>query len=181
MTRSKRNRVGYLAVVLPLAGIVACGLLAACGSSSPSKAASTQTTVATGSGTKTVQLVDNPKMGKILADSRGMTLYFFENDKGTTSACITAPCLPTWPGYASAAAPSAGPGIDAAKLGTAHGQVANQVTYGGHLLYNFAGDSKPGDVNGTTIPHWYTIGANGMEVEAPAPASSTTTHSSSGY
>jgi hypothetical protein len=42
-------------------------------------------------------------------------------------------------------------------LGTAQGQVAGQVTYNGHLLYRFSGDTKAGDVNGAAIPSWHPV------------------------
>jgi predicted lipoprotein with Yx(FWY)xxD motif len=44
-----------------------------------------------------------------------------------------------------------------------------QVTYNGHPLYYYAGDSKAGDMNGQDISQfgakWYVLDANGDKVE----------------
>jgi hypothetical protein len=57
-------------------------------------------------------------------------------------------------------APLAGPGVDASKLASAHGQ----VTYAGHLLYFFAGDQAAGQTNGVSIPSWHAISPTGTPV-----------------
>jgi predicted lipoprotein with Yx(FWY)xxD motif len=110
----------------------------------------------------TVTIAQNPKEGAILVDARGRTVYIFELDKGTTSSC-TGGCSQVWPGF-SAASPSAGPGLAMAKLGDATGQVSNQVTYNGHLLYFFAGDKAAGDIKGVGIKDWFPIGPDGNKV-----------------
>ncbi len=107
-------------------------------------------------------IAQNPKEGAILVDTNGRTLYIFELDKGTTSAC-TAACSQVWPGFA-APTPSAGPGLAMAELGNAAGQVPSQVTYNGHLLYYFAGDKAPGDTKGVGIKDWFPIGPDGNKV-----------------
>jgi predicted lipoprotein with Yx(FWY)xxD motif len=146
--------------------VVALGLgLAACGSDSPAKtqsgagATSTQPAPAAA----TVAVAQNAAQGPILVDGQGRTLYLFEKDSGTTSAC-TGACAQIWPAV-TAAAPTAGSGADAALLGTADGQVAHQVTYGGHLLYTYSGDAAPGDVKGTSIPDWYPVNPSGNKVD----------------
>jgi predicted lipoprotein with Yx(FWY)xxD motif len=110
-----------------------------------------------------VAVADNPAQGSILVDGQGRTLYLFENDKGTTSAC-TGACAQVWPAL-TAAAPTAGTGADASLLGTASGQVAQQVTYAGHLLYTYSGDAAPGDVKGVGIPGWYPVSPSGAKVD----------------
>ena len=45
------------------------------------------------------------------------------------------------------------------------GQVAGQVTYHGHLLYTYSGDSAPGDVKGIGIPDWYPVSPSGAKVD----------------
>jgi predicted lipoprotein with Yx(FWY)xxD motif len=96
-----------------------------------------------------------------LVDAGGYTLYLFEQDDGTTSACEGG-CLDIWPALTVAAEPTAGEGVDGALLGTAEqadGRV--QVTYNGHLLYTYSGDAAPGETNGTSIPGWLTVNAAG--------------------
>lgn len=143
--------------------VAALGLgLTACGSDSP---AIKSGGVADGqpAAAATVAVADNPAQGSILVDGQGRTLYLFEQDKGTTSAC-TGACAQVWPAL-TAAAPTAGTGADASLLGTASGQVAQQVTYAGHLLYTYSGDAAPGDVKGVGIPGWYPVNPSGAKVD----------------
>jgi predicted lipoprotein with Yx(FWY)xxD motif len=91
------------------------------------------------------------KLGTILVDADGRTLYLFQNDKGAASTCYGA-CASAWPPVTTHAKAIAGTGIDAAKLGTAtRKDGVNEVTYGGHPLYTYAGDAKPGDTTGQNL------------------------------
>lgn len=153
--------------------------LTGCGGGSGSKPAAQAGGVA-GGGAATVSVAQNPAQGAILVDPQGRTLYLFEKDDGTKSAC-TGACASIWPAFTAAGAPSAGSGIDGSSLATASGQVANQVTYHGHLLYHFSGDAAAGDVKGVGIPGWYPVGPKGDKVDKDdAPATTATTASSSG-
>jgi len=109
--------------------------------------------------------VANTPLGKILVDSQGKTLYLFEQDSGTTSAC-TGGCADVWPALAVDGEPVGGEGVDASLLSTEDGQVPNQVAYNGHLLYSFSGDEAPGEVNGLQIPSWYPVNAEGNAIDA---------------
>lgn len=156
-------------VVLGAAGTV---LLAACGGAtsahhakSPTKAPSEQqaapqaTTPGSASTGASVIVKNDPMLGAILVSSDGRTLYQFEKDNGTTTAC-TGACANVWPSLMAGGAPQPGTGVDAARLSTAHGQ----VTYAGHLLYFFSGDHAPGDVNGLAIPDWSAVSPAGGRV-----------------
>ena len=172
----------------PLLVLVAAGLLlAACGddSSSNDSAASdtaaasdngyggsSDTTVASDTtaapadtGATTVAVADINGVGEALVDADGLTLYLFEQDDGTTSAC-TDSCADVWPALVANGDPSGGDGIDASLLATADGQVADQVVYNGHLLYTFSGDSAPGDATGIGIPDWYPVDPAGDAIDA---------------
>jgi predicted lipoprotein with Yx(FWY)xxD motif len=146
--------------------VAALGLtLTACGSGGSSHPAASQAgKVGTGQAGAAVAVAQNPSQGAILVDSAGHTLYLFESDHGTTSAC-TGACAQIWPGYSAGAAPTAGTGVDTAKLASAAGQVPAQVTYDGHLLYTYSGDSAPGDVKGVGIPGWYPVSPSGAKVD----------------
>src|SRR3954471_9503513 len=82
-------------------------------------------------------------LGRILVDSRGITLYDFPPDKGTTSVCYGA-CAALWPPLLTSGAPHAGPGVKTSLLGTTKRTDGKlEVTYAGHPLYYFVSDRKP--------------------------------------
>jgi predicted lipoprotein with Yx(FWY)xxD motif len=125
----------------------------------------------------TVMIVNNPTLGNILVDANGMTLYMFLKDNGTTTAC-TDTCAQNWPALTSAS-PTAGSGADTTILGTVPD--TNQVTYNGHLLYTFAKDKNPGDINGEGLLNaWYAVSPTGEAVQ-PAKAAASPTKSGNGY
>jgi predicted lipoprotein with Yx(FWY)xxD motif len=126
----------------------------------------TETTAAPAdTGEATVALAEVGDVGEALVGPNGHTLYLFEMDDGTSSAC-TGGCADAWPALtADGGAPTAGDGLDASLLSTADGQVADQVVYNGHLLYEFSGDEAPGDVNGLQIPEWYPVDADGNAID----------------
>ena len=113
--------------------------------------------------TLTVKLGQSAALGKFLTDEQGFTLYVFMNDPRNTSTC-EAECAQRWPPFLTAGKPLAGPGVNAALLGTIRRKDGTtQVTYNGHPLYYFSGDAKPGDTNGQGFNNlWYVIGPDGM-------------------
>ena len=110
--------------------------------------------------------VRQTSLGQVLVDARGMTLYLFEADNGTTSACYST-CAQNWPPLHTKGTPVGGSGTMAALLGTtARKDGTAQVTYNGHPLYFFVGDSKPGDTHGEGINAF----GGGWDVVSPAGA-----------
>jgi predicted lipoprotein with Yx(FWY)xxD motif len=120
-----------------------------------------------GGGAAVVSVADNPKLGSILVDSKGDTLYYFKKDKGGKSACYGA-CASVWPPYATSGAPTGTKGAQASKLGTTkRTDGSTQVTYNNFPLYTYQGDSKPGDTNGNDFTQfggeWYALTPQGTE------------------
>jgi predicted lipoprotein with Yx(FWY)xxD motif len=118
------------------------------------------------SGTKVA--LANSKLGHILVDSKGITLYDFVKDKGTTSACYGA-CAALWPPLTTKGKPVAGRGVRASLLGTTKRKDGKlEVTYGGHPLYYFVTDRKPGQTTGQGVNQfggpWWVISAAGKEI-----------------
>jgi predicted lipoprotein with Yx(FWY)xxD motif len=108
-------------------------------------------------------------LGKVIVDSKGMTLYDFHKDKGGKSACYGA-CAKGWPPLLSEGEPQAGEGAMASKLGTVERTDGTmQVTYAGHPLYTFVEDKKPGEANGNDVSafgaQWYALQPSGQEAE----------------
>jgi predicted lipoprotein with Yx(FWY)xxD motif len=124
------------------------GALVAVGALSTSIAAAGAAGAATSS---VVSTTKNAQYGTILVN--GNTVYTL---KASKVACGTA-CLKIWPavllpkGVANA---TAGPGVNAGRLGTVKRSGARQVTYGGNPLYYFIADSGPGQVKGNLTDKW---------------------------
>jgi predicted lipoprotein with Yx(FWY)xxD motif len=122
---------------------------------------------ASGSGTAAVSVASVGDVGKVLVDSEGLTLYYFEKDKGGKSMCAGA-CATVWPPLTTSGMPQAMGGVESSKLGTTQrGDGTTQVTYAGWPLYTYAADSKPREDNGTDVSSfgglWYPLHPNGRQ------------------
>jgi len=106
------------------------------------------------------------KLGKVIVDGQGMTLYMFtpDEDAGGKPTCVDQ-CASNWPALKAddAASVSAGTGLDATKITVVdRTDGGKQVKYGEYPLYYFAKDSAAGDVNGQGVAgKWYVVGADG--------------------
>ena len=159
MTLKRPTGLLAAAVVLPLVALAAAG----CGTNG----SSTASAKAPGKSSATVS-VANTGLGKILVDSKGQTLYLFAKDTGTKSTCFGG-CATAWPPLRASGKPTAGGGAKASLLGTTpRSDGKPQVTYNGHPLYGFQGDSKPGDTTGQGNPGfgapWYVLSPAGNEI-----------------
>jgi predicted lipoprotein with Yx(FWY)xxD motif len=108
----------------------------------------------------TILKIDKVHGVPVLTDAQGYTLYWFAPDTPTRSTCY-ATCALYWPPLTGS--PVAGPGVSG-KLGTIRRSGgATQVTYDGHPLYTYVGDSAPGQANGNDINlnggFWYEVAA----------------------
>jgi predicted lipoprotein with Yx(FWY)xxD motif len=173
MTHNRPLGLLSAAVAVPLLALVAAG----CGSSAPAPTPAPKTA----SGSSATVDVANSGLGNILVDSKGRTLYLWEKDSGSKSACSGA-CATAWPPLRAGGKPTAGGGAKASLLGTtprSDGQP--QVTYDGHPLYGFQGDSAPGDTNGQGSAGfgapWYVLSPAGSEITT----ASTSSGGSNGY
>jgi predicted lipoprotein with Yx(FWY)xxD motif len=141
------------------------------GSSQPTAAASAPATAApasNGSSAASITLADS-NLGKILVNGKGKTLYLFQADKGSTSTCNGA-CASAWPPVITKGAPIAAAGLSSAKLGTTQrSDGTTEVTYNGHPLYTFVGDSSPGEATGEGNQgfgaEWDVLSAAGNKIE----------------
>jgi predicted lipoprotein with Yx(FWY)xxD motif len=116
-----------------------------------------------------VSVADNPKLGEILVDSKGFTLYNFEKDKGGKSSCFNA-CAAAWPPLTVSGEPKADGGAEASKLTTTErSDGSTQVVYNGWPLYTYEGDSKPGDTTGHDLDQfgaeWYALTPAGVKAK----------------
>lgn len=162
-------------------GLVAAALIAsACGSSNgsasnpaasptgaPAASPSAQSSPTQATGT-TID-VGSTKLGQVLVDASGRTLYLFAADAGTQSTCNSSSCVQVWPPVLTTGTPQAGAGVNASLLGTTRRQDGTtEVTYAGHPLYYFISDKKAGDVTGQGVNGfggpWYVVSPSGMQI-----------------
>jgi predicted lipoprotein with Yx(FWY)xxD motif len=165
MTR-RLSTISALAA-LPLAALAfaGCGGGSSNGSQLPTTASGKPATLG----------VSSTGLGTILVSSKGLTLCSFQQDKGTTSAC-TGACTVNWPPLRTNGKPTAGSGANASLLGTSmRSDGKPQVTYHGHPVYLFTGDSKAGNTNGQGVNAfgglWYVLSPTGNEITASTSSS----------
>src|SRR5438094_6438402 len=124
MTRPRYPRLVALAGVAAMLGAI--GFLAA------------GTVARSAVGTNATVSLRNTKLGMILVNSKGRTLYLFAKDRSGKSTCASR-CAQYWPPLLSRAKPTAGPGVKASLVGhTTRTDGSLQVTYNRHPLYTFA-------------------------------------------
>lgn len=160
--------------VLPLAaGAV---LLAACSQTGGGSTAPTATPAGSSSAPAALTVeVAQTSAGATLTGDGGRTLYEFTPDTGSTSTC-SGSCAGLWPPLTvpAGATPSAGSGVQGNLFGTTQrDDGSTQVTYNGHPLYYYSGDTAAGDVNGQGLNgKWYVANPDGSPPAAPAATSS---------
>jgi predicted lipoprotein with Yx(FWY)xxD motif len=91
----------------------------------------------------------NTRVGKILVNGAGFTLYAFSRDKPRKDECVSIKiCISVWPALTTSGRPIAGPGVKRSLIGTITvPHVGRQITYAGHPLYLYVGDTGPGQTS----------------------------------
>jgi predicted lipoprotein with Yx(FWY)xxD motif len=205
-----RNRgVGAAGVATGLGGLGGLALvvlLAACGSSAtnpnagaaysgsglgatPSSSSMSGAGTTSGTGAKTVALtIKSTKIGQVLTDAKGDTLYWYSKDTQDGPSTCTGACLAAWPAVLGQAV--AAPGVKfAGQLGdVTDAGGAIQATYNGYPLYTFKDDMAPGATTGNGQGGvWHVItgstltAAAGMSSPSATKSSSGMSGSGSGY
>jgi predicted lipoprotein with Yx(FWY)xxD motif len=153
--------------------VVGALLLAACGGSSTSGSSTSSSSGASStpgygaaapkatssSSSASVVSTKTSALGTFLVDASGRALYLWDADHGSMSAC-TAACAQAWPPLTTTGTPKAGGAVKASLLGTTkRADGSREVTYAGHPLYTFSGDTQAGQTtgegnNGFGAPWW---------------------------
>jgi len=213
MAKAMTARVPATVKIVAGLGItMAAAMLAtACSTSgsTSSPPAATGNGSASASGSATVIKTAAAGGGTFLVDGSGRAVYVWAKDNAGKSVC-TGACASAWPPVTGNTVTTSG-GAMASSLGTfSRSDGSKQVTYDGHPLYYYVGDSGPGQANGQGSDNfgakWWLIAPSGSDVttsvttftlgssgSAPAttppattppattpPASPSMTHSSSG-
>ncbi|MGC1564717.1 MAG: hypothetical protein WA794_01730 [Trebonia sp.] len=168
---------------------------AAAGSSSPA-GASSSSAAAGGSGSTVITTVSS-SAGTFLANSSGHAVYLWTKDSDGMSACSGA-CAGAWPPVTTTGTVTASGEAKSSDLSTiTRSDGTKQVTYDGHPLYFFSGDSGPGMASGQGNDgfgaKWWLVSPSGSDVTSavsaftksgsgtsPAPATTPTSSSAGG-
>ncbi|MFJ7066278.1 SCO0930 family lipoprotein [Streptomyces sp. NPDC101115] len=166
-----------------LLGLTACGTQQADRGSAPQERAGSAApaaegydaapagAAATASGPLAVRT--DAKLGRLVTDAGGFTLYRFDNDtaKPSTSACA-GDCAKAWPPVPAGSTQPGG--VDPSLVGSLErADGVKQLTVDGWPVYRFAKDTAPGQTNGQGVGGtWFAIAPDGKKA-APAAAPGT--------
>ncbi|MGW7004468.1 hypothetical protein ACWGCW_17015 [Streptomyces sp. NPDC054933] len=110
----------------------------------------------------------NARLGTIVTDGQGWTLYRFDADSAnpSTSRC-TGQCATVWPPEPAVSAAHVH-GVDHQLVGSVtRPDGTRQLTLNGWPLYRYAGDGKPGDTNGQNVlGAWHAATPQGRKAGA---------------
>ena len=130
-------RIGAAALAVAAAVLLGVAVTAASAPAAPTATAAGTTLKTTVIGGTTV-----------LTNAKGFTLYSFAPDTPTASKCYGS-CAAYWPPVTGTAA--AGSGLPGKTTTIKRTDGSLQLTYNGHPLYTYIGDSAPGQDNGNNI------------------------------
>jgi predicted lipoprotein with Yx(FWY)xxD motif len=172
MVKMGKSLLAWMPVPVKLGVPVAAGLLAAACSSAYGAGNSAPASGGTSnaSATGTVIEAHAGSAGTFLTTGSGRTVYLWAADGMNKSTCSGA-CAGAWPPVLAHGKLAASGGVKAADLGTiTRSDGTKQVTYDGHPLYTFAGDSAPGQTNGQGSDNfgakWWLVAPSGAKIIA---------------
>ena len=151
---------------------------AACGSSSSSSGSAASggngyggaaaSSAPAAAGTAAVIETHTGSAGTFLTNGSGRAVYMFAKDPTNQSACSGA-CAAAWPPVTTTGAATVSGGAKASDLATiTRSDGTKQVTYDGHPLYYFVGDTGPGTDKGQGIDgfgaKWWLVAPTGSSI-----------------
>jgi predicted lipoprotein with Yx(FWY)xxD motif len=165
--------------------VVLIGLVAGCGGGSSH---STQTNGGV-AGTKKSSAMPSAMfstakvagVGTVLVDGQGRTVYILTTGGHTNVPCTdSSGCTKLWPDLplpSGTSAAKAGMGVKPSLLGTKKlSDGETYPTYSGWLMYEYTGDSGPGQANGEGIKSfggtWYVLSPSGQPIKSASGGSS---------
>ena len=160
------RNLGWAAAALTATAlaVTACGpsfdSSGAPGSAYGTPTGSSSQTSASGATAQTSALkVTRTSAGTVLASSRGLTLYYYTEDKpGSGKSACTGSCASAWPPLAAPVRAPAGVRLPGPLGVITRPGGGVQVTINGYPIYTYAGDKAPGQVAGNgTEGAWHVI------------------------
>jgi predicted lipoprotein with Yx(FWY)xxD motif len=174
------------------AALAVAFLAAACasGSSTSSTPAATATSAGAGAagasstGSATVISTKSSSGGAFLTNGSGRAVYLWVKDGKDQSVC-TGACASTWPPVTTTGPVSAAGSAVSADLGTiTRPGGTKQVTYDGHPLYYYVGDTGSGTVNGQGSngygAYWWILAPSGAPITSSVTVTGASPSASSG-
>lgn len=169
--------------------VAAALMAAACGSAGASQPAASGSPAASGaaaaaspaasgsagaSATAAVITTRSGSAGAFLTDGTGRAVYLWSKDSMNMSACSGA-CIGAWPPVPAKGKVTVSGSAKASDLGTiTRSDGTKQVTYDGHPLYYFVGDSGPGTTKGQGSDgfgaKWWLVAPSGTEITSSVTA-----------
>jgi predicted lipoprotein with Yx(FWY)xxD motif len=161
-------------VLIGAGAVAAAMLLAGCGGSSNKPAVAPKPSSSSSNPGTTFSIANVSGVGNVLVDGKGRTVYVLTSGSKKNVPCTDANgCTKLWPDLSlpdGVSAAKAGKGVDASLLGTKPANGETYPTYNGWLVYEYSGDSKPGDANGQGIQSfggtWWVLDASGNPVKS---------------
>lgn len=179
------NRSHYAFVVgtavLGLSAFTACGGgndTSAGTQTGSSQSAPSQSQSAGAAGEVKLTTAEVDKLGTIVTDGTGRTVYVFDKDTASPSKSnCDGDCAMKWPPVMAGTGAPQLDSVDASAVGTVtRTDGSKQLTLGGLPLYLFVNDSEAGDAKGQGVGGaWWVVGPDGKKITTPA------TDSGSGY
>ncbi|MFJ2770609.1 SCO0930 family lipoprotein [Streptomyces sp. NPDC087300] len=170
------RKTTYIPVALTVTAVM---MTAACGGSqtAATTADSPSRSTAADSGTQPSQagglsVWKSDKLGAVMTDGAGFTLYRFDKDKARPSASnCTDACAATWPPVPAEGAKAA-KGMDPKLLGSVkRADGTRQLTLAGWPLYRYAQDTAPRQTNGQGVGGtWFSAAPDGTKAKKAAEA-----------
>jgi len=159
--------VGGAVGVAVLAAACSSGTSSSTGAAAPASSAAGGASSAA-SGSAMVIKTATSSGTTFLTDNSGRAVYLWVKDTGDASTCSGA-CAGAWPPVTTTGSPTASGSAKASDLGTiTRSDGTKQVTYDGHPLYYYAGDSGPGTASGQSSDNfgakWWLVAPSGSDV-----------------
>ena len=160
----RRGRVMSVMLVGAFVTIAACSSSNKSSTATTTTAASSTTSAATSA---TLAVATETKLGtEIIVAASGKAVYMFVPDGSSTTSKVPTAVKTVWPPVTASGTATVGSGLDQAKLALQpQPDGTEQVSYNGHLLYTFSGDTAPGTANGERLAGvWFVLSPAGTKI-----------------